>query len=208
MFFRKNRTCHLDAKLLLNDFQLSMLDLSLFLFAAKVVFSSYANLHRLLADADQQLLSIEDSKRSILLDSHIIGASFAKKSQSQNSANPSVQVTLEHFNENPMPRICVFWDIDEETWSDYGCEVIGTNLTHTQCSCQHMAWYGILAIPEDQALVGNGLDFGLIQDEKKEAHKDINTVITVEIATYLVSSICLLIIIILLIQVCYVVHSS
>ena len=101
-------------------------------------------------------------------------------------------------------RMCVFWDVQEETWSDFGCEILQSNVSHTKCSCQILnAYFAILAVPEDPTLVGNGLDFGLIQDEKKEAHKDINTVITVEIATYLVSSICLLIIIILLIQVSF-----
>ena len=67
-----------------------------------------------------------------------------------------------------------------------------------------MAWFAVLAIPEDPTLVGNGLDFGLIKDDSAEAHKDnINTVITIEIATYLVSSICLLILVILFIQVSY-----
>ena len=102
-----------------------------------------------------------------------------------------------------MPRVCVFWDIQDEAWSDFGCEIRENNVSHTQCSCAQVApMFAILALPEDPALVGNGLDFGLIQ--KKEAHKDgTNTVITVEIATYLVSSICLLIIIILLIQVSF-----
>ena len=168
-----------------------------------MVFSSYSNLHRLLADADQQL-SKED-KRPLILDSHIIGASFVKKQQTTGErvkSNP-VRVTLDHLNRTPMPRICVFWDVQEETWSDFGCEILQSNVSHTQCSCQILnACFAILAFPEDPTLVGNGLDFGLIQDEKKEAHKDINTVITVEIATYLVSSICLLILVILLIQVC------
>ena len=114
-----------------------------------------------------------------------------------------VQITLEHLIQTAMPRVCVFWDVQDEAWSDFGCEILEKNVSHTQCSCAQLApMFAILALPEDPALVGNGLDFGLIQ--KKEAHKDsTNTVITVEIATYLVSSICLLIIIILLIQVSF-----
>jgi len=174
----------------------------------KVVFTSYANLHRLLADADQQL-SKKDKQTPLILDSHIIGASFIKKqTNSQSKVSSQVQVTLEHLIHTALPRVCVFWDIQDEAWSDFGCEIRENNVSHTrennvshtQCSCAQLApMFAILALPEDPALVGNGLDFGLIQ--KKEAHKDgTNTVITVEIATYLVSSICLLIIIILLIQ--------
>ena len=53
-------------------------------FTAKVVFTSYANLHRLLADADQQL-SKKDKQTPLILDSHIIGASFIKKQTNSQS---------------------------------------------------------------------------------------------------------------------------
>ena len=105
-----------------------------------------------------------------------------------------------------MPRVCVFWDIQDEAWSDFGCEIRENNVSHTQCSCSQLApMFAILALPEDPALVGNGLDFGRIQandlGQTKDAQKDTSTVITLEIATYLVSSVCLLILVIILVQV-------
>ena len=54
-------------------------------FTAKVVFTSYANLHRLLADADQQLSKKDKEQTPLILDSHIIGASFIKKQSNSQS---------------------------------------------------------------------------------------------------------------------------
>ena len=54
-------------------------------FTAKVVFTSYANLHRLLADADQQLSKKDKEQTPLILDSHIIGASFIKKQTNSQS---------------------------------------------------------------------------------------------------------------------------
>ena len=129
-----------------------------------------------------------------MLDSHIISASFLKHSQVQ----VPVEITFQHLNQDLNKRICVFWDVSEENWSEKGCQLIQSNQSHTQCGCQHLTHFALLALVDDPTLVGSGLDFGLIQANEgpeKEA------VITLEIATYLVSSICLLILLILSIQV-------
>ena len=186
-------------------------------FPAKLVFSSYANLHKLLSDADQQLLgSITESQKqqqqSLTLDSRIISAAFLKKNLQNNSVKlPVVKITFQHLSQQAesetVERFCVFWDLREENWSDEGCTLIKTNQTHTDCSCNHLTHFALLAThsdSQDSALVGTGLDFGRIQakDQTKEALNDnTSTVITLEIATYLVSSVCLLILVIVVVQV-------
>ena len=179
------------------------------------MFSSYANLHKLLSDADQQLLgSITESQKqqqqSLTLDSRIISAAFLKKNLQNNSVkSPVVKITFQHLRSNSesVERFCVFWDLREENWSDEGCTLIKTNQTHTDCSCNHLTHFALLATrsdSQDSALVGTGLDFGRIQakDQTKEALNDnTSTVITLEIATYLVSSVCLLILVIVVVQV-------
>ena len=182
------------------------------------MFSSYANLHKLLSDADQQLLgSITESQKqqqqSLTLDSRIISAAFLKKNLQNNSVkSPVVKITFQHLRSNQpnsesVERFCVFWDLREENWSDEGCTLIKTNQTHSDCSCNHLTHFALLATrsdSQDSALVGTGLDFGRIQakDQTKEALNDnTSTVITLEIATYLVSSVCLLILVIVVVQV-------
>ena len=151
------------------------------------------------------------SPHSLTLDSRIISASFLKKHQNQFTAkSPVVKITFQHLSEQhseKVERYCVFWDLQEENWSDKDCQIIKTNQTHTQCSCNHLTHFALLAPVnnQDSGLVGNGLDFGRIQandlGQTKDAQKDTSTVITLEIATYLVSSVCLLILVIILVQV-------
>ena len=153
------------------------------------MFASFANLHKLLSDAEQKI-----STKKGLLDSHIVSAAFMKNS------NIGAKIVFKHLSETSVERICVKWDLTEENWSDYGCEVLQTNESHTVCQCDKLGHFGILAQLEDPEFVGQNLDFGLIQT--KEAQKtSSNTVITLEIATYLVSSVCFLILVILLVQV-------
>ena len=154
---------------------------NIFSIPAKLVFSSYANLHKLLSDADQQLLSTslslsesaQQQKQILTLDSRIISASFLKQKHNQFSVKtPVVKITFEHLSEEPTSsekvadhqRYCVYWDLQEENWSDQGCTVVKTNQTHTQCACQHLTHFALLAPfdNKDSALVGNGLDFGRI----------------------------------------------
>ena len=180
-----------------------------------MVFSSFANLHKLLSDADQQLLSqtgsITESQqqlKSLSLDSRVISAAFLKKNHQNSGKSQMVKIMFQHLSrprsEN-VQRFCVFWDLRDENWSDDGCKIIKTNATHTECSCNHLTHFALLAPfdSHDSALVGNGLDFGRIQakDQTKEAQKDTSTVITLEIATYLVASVCMLILVIILVQV-------
>ena len=160
-----------------------------------------------MSDADQKLFSsVEKDEKlssSWMLDSHIISASFFKKTPIGSDAvkKPSVKITFQHLSSGENEHICVYWDPEEENWSDSGCEVLKTNLTHTTCGCQHLTHFGILSLVENSGLVGNGLDFGFISanSESKEAQHE--TVITLEIATYLVSTVCLLILIIIIVQV-------
>ena len=127
----------------------------------------------------------------------------------QNSVKtPIVKMTFEHLSDSvtqsveSSQHICVFWDFEEENWSNSGCEMLKTNLTHSTCACDHLTHFAVLTHVEDP-VVGNGLDFGFISanSESKQDQRDGNTVITLEIATYLVSSVCLLILVIILVQV-------
>lgn len=180
-----------------------------------MVFSSYASLHKLLADADQQLSSnakLSGEKQQPVVNSHVISATLLKKNSGGDDCGLDVKITLEHLQSDPNllgQPICVYWDVSEEAWSDSGCEVLFTNSSMTVCKCDHLTQFALLAQPlvDDLNSVGSGIVFGgqqnnnnnnAVEAKKKE---ESTTVITLEIATYLVSTVCLLILILILIQV-------
>lgn len=51
--------------------------------------------------------------------------------------------TDNYFNPN-----CSFWNYSERSmmgyWSTQGCKLLGTNKTHTTCSCSHLTNFAIL----------------------------------------------------------------
>lgn len=51
--------------------------------------------------------------------------------------------TENYFNPN-----CSFWNYSERSmmgyWSTQGCKLLGTNKTHTTCSCSHLTNFAIL----------------------------------------------------------------
>ena len=153
------------------------------------MFSSFANVHKLLSDAEQKI-----STKKGILDSHLISAAFLKNS------NFGAKIVFKHLTETTADRICVYWDFTEENWSDFGCTTLKSNESHTVCQCENLGHFAILAQVEDPEFVGQNLDFGLIQTKEAQKTSE-NTVITLEIATYLVSSVCFLILVILLVQV-------
>ena len=96
-----------------------------------------------------------------------------------------------------------------------GCKVIETNTTHTDCECNHLTSFALLS--STSGLVGSevarSIGSGIMFDADGSAFGNpggtesttatVNTthVLTLEIATYLVSTICLVILILILIQV-------
>ena len=157
------------------------------------MFASFANLHHLLSDAEQKI----STNNKGILDSHIVSADFYKQTQGE------VKIVFEHLTgHSGQEHRCVHWDAQEDHWSDQGCQVLQSNASHTSCQCDHWGHFALWAQVEgDPEFVGQNLDFGLISQTKDQVSGQSNTVITLEIATYLVSSVCFLILVILLVQV-------
>ncbi|GAA6086938.1 uncharacterized protein LOC113636404 isoform X3 [Tachysurus ichikawai] len=57
--------------------------------------------------------------------------------------NP-LKITFKHFYEFQPKDIlsCVYWKTD--TWLNDGCSIIQFNITHTECSCDHMATFALI----------------------------------------------------------------
>ena len=101
---------------------------------------------------------------------------------------------------------------DEDAWINRGCKVVSTNSSHTECECSHLTSFALLTASsglvgsEVARSIGSGILFdsdsvtgsgsSVTETAPATAH-----VLTLEIATYLVSTVCLLILILILVQV-------
>uniref|UniRef100_A0A673YID7 Adhesion G protein-coupled receptor L2 n=1 Tax=Salmo trutta TaxID=8032 RepID=A0A673YID7_SALTR len=118
---------------------------------AKLVFVMYKNLGQFLSTDNATIKMSNDAygrNVSVAVNSDIIAASINKESSRVFITDPVI-FTLEHidmdhyFNSN-----CSFWNYSERSmmgyWSTQGCKLLGSNKTHTTCSCSHLTNFAVL----------------------------------------------------------------
>lgn len=98
---------------------------------SKIIFASFEKL--------DHILTFENPYK--VVNSKIISASLGKGRHIKLYEN--VNICLKHLRTHDVanPK-CVFWDYT--AWSDEGCTVEHTNVTHTLCSCDHLTNFAIL----------------------------------------------------------------
>ncbi|XP_055714578.1 latrophilin Cirl isoform X2 [Phlebotomus papatasi] len=118
----------------------------------RIVFVAFDRLENILkppADTTQKLslpignqLNATQPKNRVL-NSKVISASLGKGRHIQLSQ--PIRLTFQHLKtENVSQPICVFWSYIDHAWSEDGCHVEATNVTHTVCSCNHLTNFAIL----------------------------------------------------------------
>ncbi|XP_072543399.1 adhesion G protein-coupled receptor L2-like isoform X3 [Salminus brasiliensis] len=118
---------------------------------AKLVFVLYKHLGRFLTTENATLRLVGEGgvrNHTLTVNSHILSASINKESSRVFVSEPVI-FTLEHLDtENYFNPNCSFWNYSERSmmgyWSTQGCKLLGTNKTHTTCSCSHLTNFAIL----------------------------------------------------------------
>ena len=105
--------------------------------AVRIIFASYNEFDQLLVPSQRPNASLR------FVNSKVISASLGKGRHIQ--LPDSVKITLKHLKTWNVSRpVCVFWDYAIQAWSNEGCTMIGTNLTHTQCECDHLTNFALI----------------------------------------------------------------
>ncbi|XP_046707213.1 adhesion G protein-coupled receptor L2-like isoform X2 [Silurus meridionalis] len=134
---------------------------------AKLVFVLYKHLGRFLTTENATLRLVSEGgtvrNHTLTVNSHILSASINKESSRIFISEPVV-FTLEHLDtENYFNPNCSFWNYSDRSmmgyWSTRGCKLLGTNKTHTTCSCSHLTNFAILMAHRGHVGDGNVHDF-------------------------------------------------
>ncbi|CAJ1086294.1 adhesion G protein-coupled receptor L3-like isoform X1 [Xyrichtys novacula] len=86
---------------------------------------------------------------SVIVNSPVITAAINKDSNKVYLSDPVIFTIrhLQHSEENFNPN-CSFWSYSKRTmtgyWSTQDCRLLGTNRTHTTCSCTHLTNFAVL----------------------------------------------------------------
>ncbi|XP_002935467.2 adhesion G protein-coupled receptor E1 isoform X3 [Xenopus tropicalis] len=113
------------------------------------VFISYRNLDSRLSGSS--LLDLEDpeEERTVLINSQVVTGSIT--SQNKENLNPPVTFYLNNLQAPDTSKIslCVYWDPKLSGWSQRGCNIIFSNISHTLCSCDHLSTFAVIIAPCD-----------------------------------------------------------
>lgn len=104
---------------------------------SKAVFFSYLNLHQIL-QSPVSFNGFDDYK----VNSRVMSASLAKGRHVELSK--PVVLTFRHLDTNLTGPVCVFWDFEQNVWSDNGCFVKSSDSTQTECECDHLTNFALL----------------------------------------------------------------
>ena len=116
---------------------------------AELVFFSFSNLHNILKRAKIQLSSSQDhqNQENYVLNSRVISASIGRGGRHLELINP-VSIVLRHLRTNYSGEpVCVFWNYESHGWSDQGCWIKESNLTHSVCQCNHLTHFAVVGKP-------------------------------------------------------------
>uniref|UniRef100_A0A0K2UL12 Latrophilin Cirl n=1 Tax=Lepeophtheirus salmonis TaxID=72036 RepID=A0A0K2UL12_LEPSM len=148
----------------------------------KMVFFSYKDLHYLLPP----------KKLEANLVSRVISADVRRKNNREEK-DIGLSIHFHHNRSGGPPPSCSRWDEDIGDWSLEGCYILERETSYVKCSCNSPGMFALVTAKES---------LGGFPDEKSihTSTGSFSDIISLEIATYIVSVICFLILVLIVIQ--------
>ena len=99
--------------------------------AVRIIFATYNEFDQLLIPSQRPNSTLR------FVNSKVISASLGKGRHTPLEA--PVKITLKHLKTVNVSRpVCVYWDYASHSWSNTGCTLVTSNMTHSQCQCDHL----------------------------------------------------------------------
>ena len=161
----------------------------------KVVQFSFKNVQTLLGQAEVELVKSEGdhmqifSSHQLKLNSKILLGLFGR---GRKIIFPNtVEVTLKHVKpvseDQAAHQICVHWNYETSTWSNTGCSLAWSNITHSVCRCHHLTSFAVTTGAEGGPGVASSQAY--------------IPVMALQIVTYIVPAISILCLVLILVKV-------
>ncbi|KAG8441283.1 hypothetical protein GDO86_006857, partial [Hymenochirus boettgeri] len=125
------------------------------------IFIVYKSLDDKLHENFLRLSEEDEENYDIVVNSRVVTGAIT--SNTTKDLNPPVTFSLNHLQvpDSDMISLCVFWDPKLKGWSERGCNVKDSNVTHTVCSCDHLSTFAVIMAP-CQIKEDDGLLHGLL----------------------------------------------
>ena len=105
--------------------------------AVRIIFATYNEFDQLLVPSQRPNATLR------FVNSKVISASLGKGRHVK--LREPVKITLKHLKTVNVSRpVCVYWDYASHSWSNTGCTLITSNMTHSQCQCDHLTNFALI----------------------------------------------------------------
>ncbi|XP_041443124.1 adhesion G protein-coupled receptor E1 [Xenopus laevis] len=113
------------------------------------VFISYKDLNSRLSGNFLKRPEDPGETHTAVVNSQVVTGSTT--SQKRTNLKPPVTFYLNNLQATAPYHIslCVFWDPELIGWSQRGCSIIFSNVSHTLCSCDHLSTFAVIMAPCD-----------------------------------------------------------
>ncbi|XP_031755214.1 adhesion G protein-coupled receptor E2 [Xenopus tropicalis] len=113
------------------------------------VFISYKNLDSRLSGSFLKLSEDPEENYPAVVISQVVTGGIT--SQIRENLNPPVNFYLNNLQvpDSSQISLCVYWDPKLGGWSQRGCNIIFSNISHTVCSCDHLSTFAVIMAPCD-----------------------------------------------------------
>nr|XP_006814360.1 PREDICTED: latrophilin-2-like [Saccoglossus kowalevskii] len=111
----------------------------------KLVFFMYSTMGDILGTGSD--IGNENDTADSIVNSPIISASINKMNSPSYLSEPAVLVFEHKQTYNVTDAVCSYWNFtpsNDGIWSDYGCETVTNNDTHTVCKCSHLTNFAVI----------------------------------------------------------------
>ncbi|KAE8619648.1 hypothetical protein XENTR_v10009884, partial [Xenopus tropicalis] len=113
------------------------------------VFISYKSLDSRLSGSFLKLSEDPEENYPAVVISQVVTGSITR--EPTKNLNPPVTFYLNNLqaSNSSQKYLCVFWDPELSGWSQRGCNMTHSNVSHTVCSCDHLSTFAVIMAPCD-----------------------------------------------------------
>ncbi|OCT56803.1 hypothetical protein XELAEV_18004386mg [Xenopus laevis] len=115
-------------------------------------FISYKNLNSRLSGSFLKLSEDPEDSSTAVVNSQVVTGSITSQTRERLKYPVTLylnnlQVSGSRAPDSSQISVCVFWDPKLSGWSQRGCNITLSNVSHTLCSCDHLSTFAVIMAP-------------------------------------------------------------
>ncbi|XP_041443708.1 adhesion G protein-coupled receptor E1 [Xenopus laevis] len=110
-------------------------------------FISYKNLNSRLSGSFLKLSEDPEDSSTAVVNSQVVTGSITSQTRERLKYPVTLYLNNLQAPDSSQISVCVFWDPKLSGWSQRGCNITLSNVSHTLCSCDHLSTFAVIMAP-------------------------------------------------------------